>query len=77
MATSNKKIKHSRLAKKEWVTSYLFLLPAAIFFIGFVILPMIGGIVMSFFNYNPKSAIFIGMENYINIFKDEIFIKSW
>ncbi|MGL4570637.1 carbohydrate ABC transporter permease [Clostridium sp.] len=76
MATSNKKIKHSRLAKKEWVTSYLFLLPAAIFFIGFVILPMIGGIVMSFFNYNPKSAIFIGMENYINIFKDEIFIKS-
>ncbi|MEG1001831.1 MAG: sugar ABC transporter permease [Clostridium sp.] len=69
-------MKHSRLAKKEWVTSYLFLLPAAIFFIGFVILPMIGGIVMSFFNYNPKSAIFIGMENYINIFKDEIFIKS-
>lgn len=71
-----KKVKHSKLAKKEWVAAYIFLLPAAIFFIGFVIIPMIGGIVMSFFDYNPKSATFIGIENYINIFKDEIFRKS-
>ncbi|WP_035278899.1 sugar ABC transporter permease [Clostridium sp. Ade.TY] len=72
----NKKVKHSKLAKKEWIAAYLFLLPAAIFFIGFVIIPMVGGIVMSFFDYNPKSATFIGIENYINIFKDEIFRKS-
>ncbi|MDO5038656.1 carbohydrate ABC transporter permease [Clostridium sp.] len=71
-----KKVKHSKLAKKEWIAAYIFLLPAAIFFIGFVIIPMIGGIVMSFFDYNPKSATFIGIENYINIFKDEIFRKS-
>ncbi len=71
-----KKVKHSNLAKKEWIAAYIFLLPAAIFFIGFVIIPMIGGIVMSFFDYNPKSATFIGIENYINIFKDEIFRKS-
>lgn len=71
-----KKIKHSRLAKKEWLAAYLFLLPAAIFFLCFVILPMIGGIVMSFFDYNPKSATFIGIQNYINIFQDEIFRKS-
>ena len=71
-----KKVKHSKLAKKEWIASYLFLLPAAIFFLSFVILPMIGGIVMSFFDYNPKSATFIGIQNYLNIFQDEIFRKS-
>lgn len=71
-----KKVKHSKLAKKEWIASYLFLLPAAIFFLSFVILPMIGGIVMSFFDYNPKSATFIGIQNYVNIFQDEIFRKS-
>ena len=70
------KKKHSKLAKKEWIASYLFLLPDAIFFLSFVILPMIGGIVMSFFDYNPKSATFIGIQNYINIFQDEIFRKS-
>lgn len=78
MATNviKEKKKHSKLAKKEWIASYLFLLPAAIFFLSFVILPMIGGIVMSFFDYNPKSDTFIGIQNYLNIFQDEIFRKS-
>ena len=78
MATNviKEKKKHRKLAKKEWIASYLFLLPAAIFFLSFVILPMIGGIVMSFFDYNPKSATFIGIQNYLNIFQDEIFRKS-
>ncbi|MGG7142139.1 carbohydrate ABC transporter permease [Clostridium nigeriense] len=68
--------KHSKMAKKEWLASYLFLLPAAIFFLGFVILPMIGGLVISFFNYGPRTSEFIGLENYIQIAKDPVFIKS-
>ncbi|GAB6169056.1 sugar ABC transporter permease [Clostridium carnis] len=68
--------KHTRLAKKEWLTAYLFLLPAAIFFLGFVILPMIGGIIISFFNYTPRVSEFIGMQNYIDIFRDPVFRKS-
>lgn len=71
-----KRKKHSNLEKKDWIASYLFLLPAAIFFICFVIVPMIGGIVISFFNYTPKTSEFIGLQNYINIFKDAVFKKS-
>lgn len=70
------KKKHTKTAKKEWFSAYLFLLPAAVFFLGFVIVPMIGGIVISFFDYNPRSSTFVGLENYINIFKDPVFIKS-
>ncbi|MGL5244194.1 MAG: carbohydrate ABC transporter permease [Sarcina sp.] len=71
-----KRTKHSKLAKKEWLAAYLFLVPAAIFFIGFVIIPMIGGIIISFFDYTARSFDFIGIENYISIFKDPIFLKS-
>lgn len=71
-----KRKKHSKLAKKEWLAAYLFLLPAGIFFVAFVIIPMIGGIVISFLNYTAKTSEFIGLKNYIQIFNDPIFIKS-
>lgn len=71
-----KRKKHSKLAKKEWLAAYLFLLPAAIFFIAFVIVPMIGGIVISFFNYTPRTSEFIGLQNYVQIFQDPVFKKS-
>jgi len=71
-----KRKKASKLAKKEWLAAYLFLLPAAIFFIAFVIIPMIGGIIISFFNYTPKTMDFVGLQNFIQIFKDPIFKKS-
>ena len=68
--------KHSKIAKKEWLSAYLFLLPAAIFFLGFVILPMVGGLVISFFDYNPRASTFVGLQNYVQIFKDTVFKKS-
>lgn len=68
--------KHTKMAKKEWLAAYLFLLPAAIFFLGFVILPMIGGLLISFFNYGPRVSEFVGLQNYLEIFKDQVFIKS-
>lgn len=71
-----KRKKYSKLAKKEWLAAYLFLLPAAIFFIAFVIVPMIGGIVISFFNYTPRTSEFIGLQNYVQIFNDPVFKKS-
>ncbi|MGL4740367.1 MAG: carbohydrate ABC transporter permease [Sarcina sp.] len=74
--SSSPKKSRMSLAKKESISAYLFLLPAAIFFISFVILPMIGGLVMSFFDYNPRSSEFIGLQNYLNIFKDPVFKKS-
>ena len=62
----------------ETMVSYLFLLPALCFFVGFVITPMAMGVITSFTNASfadPKGT-FVGFENYIRLFKDKIFLKS-
>lgn len=66
----------NKVARREWLAAYLFLLPAAIFFITFVIYPMIDGILMSFQNYTLRNSEWIGLENYRKIFADPIFRKS-
>lgn len=66
------------LQRRETMVSYLFLLPALFFFVGFVITPMAMGVITSFTDANfadPKGT-FVGFTNYIRLFKDEIFIKS-
>lgn len=68
--------KPSKGKMREWMMSYLFLLPALTFFIVFVVYPMIRGIYMSFFDYNITSFEFIGLENYITLYHDKTFIKS-
>lgn len=71
--------KNRVLVWKETVASYLFLLPSLIFFIGFVIYPMALCIYTSFFDSTMgKNAkdVFIGFDNYINLFKDKIFLGS-
>ncbi len=58
-------------------TSYLFLLPMLLFFVSFVIVPMGMGIITSFFNYTMSSFQFIGLKNYIDLFKDPKFLRSF
>ncbi len=54
---------------------YLFLLPYAVLFITFYVLPMLTSIYFSFTNYNIlEKPDFIGVRNYINLFlEDEVF----
>ncbi|MGX6444595.1 carbohydrate ABC transporter permease [Neobacillus sp. K501] len=69
----------SRLKKDkyhDWFMSYLFLFPALIFFIIFVLYPMLKGVYMSLFDYNITSFEFIGLENYKTLWHDETFHKS-
>lgn len=68
--------KANRRNYRQWITSYLFLLPALLFFIMFVVYPMIRGVYMSFFDYNITSFNFIGLENYKTLFHDKTFHKS-
>ena len=59
---------------KETVTSYLFLLPFLVFFIGFVVYPMFMCVVTSFFDSTMgRSDIFIGLSNYKELFGDDVF----
>ena len=61
----------------ETVTSYLFLLPFLIFFVGFVLYPMIMCIYTSFFDATMgREDIFVGFGNYKELFSDPVFWKA-
>ena len=64
------------LVRRETISAYLFLLPALIFFVGFVIVPMMRCLVTSCFSYTMTEFRVVGLENYFKMFQDEIFIKA-
>ena len=67
------------LARKETLSAYLFLLPSLIFFLGFVVAPMVMCLVYSFFDMglNMDEATFVGIGNYLEMFQDTIFRKGF
>ena len=70
-------MKSRKLMMRESVTSYLFLAPFLIFFIGFVIYPMFMCIRTSFFDSTMgREDIFIGLENYKALYNDPVFWKA-
>ncbi len=65
----------SRLGQK--LTPYLFVLPAVIVLLMFKVGPICVSLVGSLFKTGAKNrTFFVGLENYINLFKDPIFYKS-
>lgn len=59
----------------------LFILPAFIYMMVFVGYPIISNIILSFQDVSVRNLVngnkhFIGLENYINIFKDDVFLKA-
>ena len=79
MEKSRKKevTKRSRaLVMRETRAAYLFLLPALVFFVGFIVVPMIMRLVTSFFNYTMTEFEFVGFANYIEMFQDPVFLRA-
>ena len=68
--------KFNKIRMRETMVSYCFLAPILFFFFTFVLIPMGIGIVTSFFNYTMTDFTFVGLNNYIRMFKDDTFIKS-
>lgn len=70
--------KRSRvLARRETIAGYAFLFPSLIFFVGFVIYPMIQCVFTSFFDSTMnREDIFIGFGNYVELFQDKIFLGA-
>ncbi len=56
---------------------YLFILPTLSGFILFTIYPLICSFIYSFHDYTFKEYTFIGLENYIDLINNPIFIKSF
>lgn len=78
---ANQKVSYNKKTRKlmihETVTSYLFLLPFLLFFVGFVIYPMFMCLFTSFFDATMgREDIFIGFDNYKTLFNDPIFWKA-
>ncbi|WP_240762316.1 carbohydrate ABC transporter permease [Paenibacillus thalictri] len=63
---------------KEAVWAYFFLLPSAVLFSIFLFYPMIRSVYLSFHLTNPrgKVAMFVGLENFIDIFRTDAFFES-
>lgn len=57
-------------------TGFLFVAPQLIFFAVFTIYPIFEGIRLSLFRSTAVENTFVGLENYINLFKDPVFIQS-
>ncbi|CAM5223572.1 Carbohydrate ABC transporter membrane protein 1 (CUT1 family) OS=Ureibacillus acetophenoni OX=614649 GN=SAMN05877842_10329 PE=3 SV=1 [Ureibacillus acetophenoni] len=58
---------------KKNYSAYLFLLPKLILFVLFVAFPVVWAIVLSFQEYRFNGSIFIGLDNYIDVFNSEAF----
>ena len=59
--------------------AYAFLAPSLIFFVGFVILPMVLCVYTSFFDSTmgkDVKDVFIGFGNYVELWKDPVFLKA-
>ena len=67
------------LVRRETISAYLFLIPSLIFFVGFVVAPMVICLVYSFFDMGlDKSATtFVGLSNYVKMFNDPVFLKGF
>lgn len=63
---------------KENLVGYAFISPWLIGFIAFTVIPMIVSLWFSFTDYDLfTTPVFVGMKNYINLFKDSKFLTSF
>lgn len=66
--------KRSKSGGKSTIAPYLFVLPNLIIFFVFIVIPAFLGLIYSFYEYdglNPMT--FIGLDNYLDIFKNKEF----
>lgn len=62
---------------KEYRVAYVYIAPFYILFAVFGLFPMVAGLVLSFFRWDGLGQMhFLGLGNYINLFKDTLFWKA-
>lgn len=67
----------AREIRKGYV-GYLFIAPGYIAFIGFMLIPLLFAISLSFYesSFNISARVFVGFKQYIRLFHDPVFIKA-
>lgn len=70
---NTRKVK-KKINRHEVLTGYLFILPNLIGFLVFTAIPVVAGFIYSFTNYDGFRTIdFVGLKNYMDLFKDSYF----
>ena len=65
------------MTRKNNISSWLFIFPAGIIYLSVVIFPVLYTTVISLFRWNGISRmVFIGLNNFFDLFKDPIFLKA-
>ncbi len=66
-----------KVRKSENISGYLMILPYTIYFLVFVAYPLIFSFVLIFHRWNIVTPMeFIGLKNFVRLFRDELFFKS-
>ena len=76
--TTLSKRKRSPRRTQDYVTIALFLLPAVVLFLLFIIYPIVSSVYYSTFNWNGigPAVKFVGLDNFRQILSDQVFIKA-
>ena len=79
--TSKKEVTKSKgfakARRREIISGYLFVLPNFVGFFIFMMIPIVMGFIISLTNYDGFTKMdFVGLKNYIAMFKDDYFIVS-
>lgn len=75
VTVNNKKLKRKKTNENLW--GYLLLAPFLLFYLVFNFYPLIQGFIISFYDWNiTGNKVFIGISNYLDLFKDELFWQS-
>jgi raffinose/stachyose/melibiose transport system permease protein len=63
---------------QDYLTIFLFLLPAVVIFLLFIIYPIFRAVYFSLFNWNGMgpATIFVGLNNFKQILTDQVFMKA-
>src|SRR5687767_2440128 len=76
-ALSTQHSRRNRQRRREAVEGYLFVAPAVIGFLLFILFPMVASFGLSFTEYNLLSdPEWIGFDNYVALAKDDFFWRS-
>lgn len=71
---SKYKLKALKITPKT--APYFFILPTILLFLAFTVYPVIDSFIMSFQTEDKGEMSFVGLDNYIRLFNDDLFYKS-
>ena len=60
-------MKTTKKRKKIDFSAYLFILPVSVFFITFVLVPMLRGLQLSLYSFAKKNPVFVGLKHYSDL----------